>query len=377
MSPTNHSHSELVQIATTGDIDAIRQLAVDCLYKKNWAERWKWLSLGATQDDPLCIYLIGESYLEGVGNPIDQSEGIRYIELAADHEMGLAQFKLYQHFSAIAKNTIEIQQALKWLELASSNQTYPCGEAKYEHASLLLDGKVISQNVALGVSLLNELIESDQDDYGASSTLANIYLKGIGGYYQPTKGVELLRLASDQNWSDAKYRLGRLYALGLHLDVDKREAVNLWHEGYSDISGGEDEYTLACAFAYAKANQIGFGIKGELSEAISAYQFGAAAGDADACFELAQICIERCGDGFEDPYGELTLTAAYRDLNIACALGHPESVALRQQVGAKLSTEELHQAQSESRIQFDASRIVWEDNWRKLIKIRQLEPLPI
>lgn len=377
MSPNNLSHSELVQIASAGDIDAIRQLAVDCLYKKNWAERWKWLSLGATHHDPFCIYLMGESYLDGVGNPIDQSEGIRYIQLAADHKLGLAQFKLYQMFSVTAKSPIDTAQALKWLELASSNHAYPCDEAKYEHASLLLEGKVVPQNVALAVSLLDEVIEGDGYDYGALSTLANIYLKGIGGYFKPTEGVELLRLASDQNWSDAKYRLGRLFALGLHLDVDKREAVNLWHEGFSGICGDEDEYSLACAFAYAKANQNGFGIAGEISESIGAYQFGAAAGDAEACFELARICIERCEAGMEDAYGELTLTAAYRELNIACALGHAGSHELRQQVESKLSGEELHIAQTESRVQFDASRSVWEENWRKLQKIRQLEPIPI
>lgn len=297
---TLDSTTELEKAALQGSIGAIHSLAFASLQKKEWLERWKWLKLGEKSADPYCLFLIGESYLEGLGNPIDRAEGFRFMGLAAELEFGLAQYKLYQHHSNENEPECDQQLALNWLERASSNKIYPCHQAKYS--------------------------------------------------------------------------LARHLALGLHVKRNQREAVNLWHEVFSR-SGETDEYTLACAYAYARANLIGFGIRGEWGEAIRTLQFGASHGDAQAGLELAKICIEKADAGVKDPYGEITLETAYFELNIAAALGHELAVKWREVIAPRLTSKELQAAQSASRLEFDEHRDAWIENWSKLKALRLKDPL--
>ncbi|MDR0559095.1 MAG: sel1 repeat family protein [Prevotellaceae bacterium] len=118
---------------------------------------------------------IGICYLYGLGVEANETEGFKYLSIAAGRNYAAAKFRLgmcYKYGSGTGKNMTE---AFKWLQEAAEDGYML---AEYETGMLLLKGEGIQADPEKGVKWLLKAAEKEMDS--AQFELGNCYLMGLG-----------------------------------------------------------------------------------------------------------------------------------------------------------------------------------------------------
>ena len=191
--------------------------------------------------------------------------------------------------------------------------------------------------------------------------------RGIGQDY--TKAMTWYRLAAEQGLTEAQRAVGRMHYLGLGVPQDVAEA-EIWFRRADPQFDAEDEYVrglgnlLPSQLNYAEAARwfrraaergyadaqyelgdlynLGQGVPRDYAEAGKWYHSAAEQGQADAQLALGKLIWE--GRGVPQDK-----TQAQMWLNLAVAQGNESARAYRDKVTARMTAEQLLEAQDRAR----------------------------
>jgi TPR repeat protein len=209
---------------------------------------------------------VGFAYFNGVGMPIDLSEGVSWHRKAAENGDATAQYILgweyydgwgiakdfalssvWFHNAAEHPEKIDLTVAIKYHFLGISGiQTY------FLLGNLYEDGKELPQDYSQAA--LWYRVGADLGEPTAQSSLGILYVQGKGVAQDFIKAAFWDRKAADQGFPDAEYNLAFLYEQGQGVIQDYAKAGELFEKaGKQGIP--EAVYNLGVLYEYGKGFQ--------------------------------------------------------------------------------------------------------------------------
>ena len=196
-----------------------------------------------------------------------------------------------------------------------------------------------------GCSDVNRIRQGAEDGNAISQyKLGTMYVDGDGTASDIEEGITWLTKSADAGVVEAQIKLGSLYIEGGVVAKDYRTGAE-WLRRAADQGHSEAQTDLAMLY------YLGQGVPQNYPEAMRLFQAAAAQRHVIAQFRLAEIYNE--GKGVTRD-----LVAAHVWANLAAAQGHREALILRDVVAARLSPEDIVEAQRQARRHVEAAGLV-------------------
>lgn len=156
-------------------------------------EAIKWLE---ESDNPMCFYILGKEYYQGVHVEKDISKAIQYLEKCKDNMFACNLLaKIYEELN-------DMEKSITYLHKASA-LGYDVAQVKL--GKIYLEGKYASQDVERGIDLLLKA-ESNNNQF-AQYMLGKLFLFGKGVKQDKELAVEYLTRSASQGNEYAQYLL--------------------------------------------------------------------------------------------------------------------------------------------------------------------------
>jgi uncharacterized protein len=173
--------------------------------------------------------------------------------------------------------------------------------------------------------------------------LGSMYVEGEGVSQDVDEGVGWLTKSAEAGTVEAQLKLGSLYVEGAVVTQDYRAGAE-WLRRAADQGHGKALTDLGMLY------YLGRGVPQNFTEAIRLFQAAAAQRNVIAQFRLAEIYSE--GKGVPRDF-----LAAHVWANLAAAQGQREALILRDILAAKMSPEQIVEAQRQARQHIEATEL--------------------
>ncbi len=184
------------------------------------------------------------------------------------------------------------------------------------------------ENIGEAVDWLKR--EAQRGEADAQIALATLYAQGTEVEQDYRQAAHWFREAALQDRAEAQFNLGVLHERGLGVQQDPLEAL-LWYLNAAEKDHAMAQYNLGVAYADGK------GVPEDYVEARKWFTKAAERGLSGAQFNLGVL--------YEEGYGtDRDLVQAYRWYKIADAYGDAEAGARAQEIGQRLSVEDMARA---------------------------------
>jgi uncharacterized protein len=212
----------------------------------------------------------------------------------------------------------------------------------YLQASVWLVAVLI---VVGGCSEVNRVRHRAEDGNAISQyKLGTMYIEGDGTALDIEEGISWLTRSAKADMVEAQLKLGSLYVEGGAVPQDYRAGAE-WLRRAADQGHSQAQTELGMLY------YLGRGVPQNFSEAMRLFQAAAAQRHAIAQFRLAEIYNE--GKGVPRD-----LVSAHVWANLAAAQGHREALILRETVAARMTPEDVVEAQRRARLHVEAAGLV-------------------
>jgi uncharacterized protein len=199
--------------------------------------------------------------------------------------------------------------------------------------------------VVTGCSEVNRIRHRAEDGNAISQyTLGTLYIEGDGTASNIEEGISWLTRSAEAGMLEAQIKLGSLYTDGAVLPKDYRTGAE-WLRRAADQGHSQAQTDLAMLY------YLGQGVPQNFPEAMRLFQAAAAQRHVIAQFRLAEIYNE--GKGVPRDLVEAHVWA-----NLAAAQGHREALILREIVAARMTPEDVVEAQRRARRHVEAAGLV-------------------
>ena len=297
---------------------------------QDYREAAKRFRLAAHRGNATAQNNLGAMYATGRGVPQDYEEAARWYRLAADQGSATAQNSLGSVYATGRGVAHDDEEAARLFGLAAAQ-----GNANAQNnLGIMYDtGRGVQQDHEEAVKWFR--LAADQGDANAQSNLGLMHAHGRGVQRNYEEGARWLRRAADQGHSEAQSNLGVLYATGRGVQQDYEEAVR-WYRLAADQGDAAAQNNLGGMYAHGR------GVQQDYEEAVRWFRRAADQGDARAQNNLGILYSE--GQGVTTDY-----VSAHKWLNLAATQGHEDARRLRDTIAARMSTEEILEAQRAAR----------------------------
>jgi TPR repeat protein/serine/threonine protein kinase len=226
---------------------------------------------------------LGLSYLNGLGVPMDETTGVRWLHKAADQDCVEAFVLLgacYSDGVGVAKDEAA---GVSWFRKAADTGD---ARAQYYLGTFYFNGSGVAKDEVKAVEWYHKA--ADQGEARAQYQLGRCYLLETGVAKDDTKAVEWFRKAADQGYSKSQSNLGRCYAQGIGVALDQAEAVG-WYKKAAVQGEIGAQYFLGKCFAN------GTGVTKNEAEAVNWFRKSADQGHAASQYAMGLHCAKGNG----------------------------------------------------------------------------------
>lgn len=180
-------------------------------------------------DNVLSPMRIGESYVRGLGVDQNESEGIKWIQIAAENNNPEAQFRLGRYYNHIGDDSNAFDWFVKAAQNGDENGKYWLGQA-------YLDGKGTIQDSKK--ALRWTLSSAQGGNPGAQWEMARAYFEGHTHPFDfDCNAEEFIRwtqLAADNGLPVAQFYMGMIYLDGFNGTPVDKQIAKKWLQKASD-----------------------------------------------------------------------------------------------------------------------------------------------
>ncbi len=169
--------------------------------------------------------------------------------------------------------------------------------------------------------------KAERGDADAQYNLGRLYAKGLGVKDDYKEATRWYRQAADQGHARAQVALGEHYAAGQGVPQDNAEAVK-WYRRAAEQGDATGQYTLAVMYL------VGTGVPKDDAEALKWYRASAEQGYALSLFHLGMRYKK--GQGVTPDSAE-----AYKWLTLAAANGIAEATEIRDDLKSRMTREQI------------------------------------
>lgn len=260
----------------------------------------------------------------------DYATGLRLLRALADQGNAAARYNLgvlYDNGRGVAEDHAE---AARWYRVAAEQ-----GHAAAQNnlANLYRNGQGVPQDFAEAVKWYRRA--ADQGSAMAQNNLGSMYDNGRGVPRDDAEAVKWYRLAAEQGFAAAQNNLGAMYRAGEGIEKDAAEAAT-WFRKAADQGLAAAQNNLGSMY------RSGDGVPRDDAEAARLYRRAAVQGNAAAQNNLGVMYR----DGLAVPRDDVR---AHMWFNLSAARGNQNAAKNRDAVAARLTPEQLAQAQELAR----------------------------
>jgi len=184
---------------------------------------FKYFKMAADQKNPKSIYYTGKMILSGLGNSLEKSVGITYLEslVPMDHTKAILELGI-AHLNGVG-TPVDYNKAKSYLETAAK---------RHQKDAALTLAKMYYKGIAGAVDyklagIWFQRALNDGNGEGAYF-LANMHLIGMGVQRDIEKGIKFLHSGVRKNNAESMTRLGLITMQGLYnVETDLEEGVKL------------------------------------------------------------------------------------------------------------------------------------------------------
>lgn len=181
---------------------------------------------------------LGLIYNKGISVPVNEEEGVRWLEKAA----AAGYYKAWYNLGILLKNAdnpIDQTTALSYFEKAAHlgyNRAY------HDWGGMVMKGKGTLQNYPLALTIFKE--GAAKGDPSSTYSVGYMYYKGLGCTQDYTKAVQQFEIGSQQESLPAMYMLGLCYRNGYGVAIDTEKA-KYWLNKSAKMGSKKSEIELA------------------------------------------------------------------------------------------------------------------------------------
>jgi TPR repeat protein len=255
-------------------------LLVDCFEYAGLptiSEGVRYLELAAEAGDALSQYSLGAMYANGKLVPLDYARALKMFNLSAEQHYTDAFNSLgtcYLYGQGVER---DFKKSFQYFKLAADKGH---ARARLALAQMYKSGFGTAVNMKETVRLLT-LSAADGNSI-AQSSLGTMYMMGEGVAKDMEKGFTFWQTAALQDDPTAQQGLGLAYEHGMFVSKNMKKAME-WYRLAADQGLRDSQFFLASIYASEQA-----GVK-DMKQAIKYYKMAAAQGHADA-----QDCVGLC-----------------------------------------------------------------------------------
>jgi len=177
--------------------------------------------------------ILASMYIDGLGVPRDQAEGLKWLRKAADQNLSLAQSNL----GVVYENGVGVErdysEAVKWYRKAAEQNL---AIAQGYLGDMYYFGKGVDKDNLEAVKWYRK--SADQNFAHAENNLGRMYNEGCGVIQDQCEAAKWFRKSAEQNFVIAQANLGMMYANGTGVVQDLREAEKWYRKAAAQ--GDED-----------------------------------------------------------------------------------------------------------------------------------------
>jgi len=193
---------------------------------------------------------LGLIYNKGISVPVNEEEGIQWLEKAATAGYAKAWYNLGLLLKE-ADNPMDQTKALGYFEKAAK-AGYT--KAYHEWGGMVMKGKGTTQDYSLALSIFKE--GANKGDSRATYSVGYMYYKGLGCTQDYAQAVQQFELGSQKGGLSAMYMLGLCYRNGYGVAIDAEKA-KYWLNKSAALGLKKSEIELSIPEAEnAQPNQI-------------------------------------------------------------------------------------------------------------------------
>lgn len=218
----------------------------------------------------------------------------------------------------------EMNRILLLLLILLASTFSPAAQAGFEE-DLADTGKAESSQ-----SFRDLKARAEAGDTDAQLNMGGLYFKGEGVTRDCTEAAKWFMMAAKKNHPQAQFNLGMMYATGQGVTQNHEEAAK-WYRLSAEQGLAVAQLNLGVAYF------MGQGVPRSEAEAVKWLRLAVNQGDSQAQFNLAVMYAN--GQGVPQDFAE-----AYRLSGLAEAQGHTTAKALRADLKARMSPEQLAEA---------------------------------
>ncbi|KAK8870967.1 hypothetical protein M9Y10_008880 [Tritrichomonas musculus] len=248
-------------------------------YTKNEKEGYEYFMRAAQMDYPAALYNASICLRDGRGVKQDKAKAFSLMEKAAKLGDPLS----FNEYGLMIQNGIGTKRDLnKAKEIFQEGANRKYGLCQLNLADILIDEGPENYDKALHLYQLSTMNSCEQ----ALRHHSYFYLDPVGErkkYYDPEKGLSLLRRAASKNDGQALDDLGNAYFSGLHgIEKDFDQAARLFRRS-------KNKNCISGTLHYAHCCRQGHGVVKDLSLARSLYQYCTKYNSREALFFYARM----------------------------------------------------------------------------------------
>jgi TPR repeat protein len=261
---------------------------------KNAARAEELLSSAAKKNHTEAQYELGNFYFFGHSGNKDIKQALNWYKAAAEERHAKAQFQLGKILYGGIGVKEDLKLGKKWLDLAYENGIIEAREIlNTSTASATTETKTVASNAGdpkpksksssnqktpptkiADSKISQEIGQAKKGNVDAQYSLGVRYLKGDGVEKNPSKAVEWIRKAAEQDHAGAQYQLGVVYRDGVGVSKSESEAIK-WLRLASSWGISKAQRDLdALLRKQLLASEDAFTANPELSDAESQFALG-------------------------------------------------------------------------------------------------------
>jgi hypothetical protein len=260
----------------------------------------------------------------------DYATGLRLLRALADQGSAAARYNLGVLYDNGRGVTQDFAEAARWYRGAAEQ-----GHAGAQNnlAILYRNGRGVPQDFAEAVKWYRRA--ADQGSAMAQNNLGSMYDNGRGVPRDDAEAVKWYRRAADQGYAAAQNNLGAMYRAGEGIEKDAAEAAN-WFRKAADQGLAAAQSNLGSMYG------SGEGVPRDDAEAARLYRRAAVQGSAGAQNNLGVMYRDALAVPKDD-------VRAHMWFNLSAATGNQNAAKNRDAVAARLTAEQLAEAQELAR----------------------------
>ena len=227
--------------AEMGHLEALSKVGSIYYSKEAYQEAVTWLKKAVDNDIPDGCYLLGLCYDYGIGIKQDKEKAVDLYRRAAEMGEVSAQYCLgisYQEGNGV---NIDEKEAARWFKEAAENGD---ASAQEELGECYISGRGVDKDEKEALKWF-ETAAGNGSDYAQFAT-GCLYEYGEGDV---PKNIELakewLQKAAENDFLDAQYEMGRIFAVESPVDVEK---AFYWFKKYAENEEHDSEKLLRAAY---------------------------------------------------------------------------------------------------------------------------------